>query len=90
MIVYFEPPDITPPSAVIKFAKKNNVKLLSNVINIETFPLKNFKDYKGYKKYKAVFTCITDDNICAILYKNVWQIRFATQDELKEIYIDCR
>ena len=88
MIDCIEPPPIyKPPSAVIKFAKRQRVKLLAQEKNI---PIEtNIKNIKKYKKYK-IYPCYTLNDSCTILYKNPFNIRFATKEEEKDIYFIFR
>ena len=83
---YTPPPIMKPPPAVVKFAEVNNVTLFANACNIKTVK----KSTYHYKEYKFVFPCFDNNNVCAILYKTPKHIRFATTDELNQIYWDFR
>ena len=80
-------PFLKPPSAVVRFAEKKQVKLLADNLNMEFSSNKNFNKYKGYI---GIYPCMAADDICAILYKPMRKIRFATKEELKELYLIFR
>lgn len=80
-------PLLEPPPAVVKFATKKQVKLLADDLKME---FSSTKDFKGYKGYIGVYPCMTTRDICAILYKPMHKIRFATLEELQELYLNFR
>ena len=86
MIDYAQPPIMTPPPAVIRYAEKHQVKLLYDECQIKPDDDNTF----NYKKYKGAFPCFNNSEFCTILYKNRWQVRFATPDELNELYWNFR
>ena len=85
--VYDMVPIFKPTPTVTLFAKKHGVELFANYMQIY---IEKQNNYKGYKKYKKVYPCFKNKEFCTILYKNLWQIRFATDSEINEIYIDFR
>ncbi|GEM_PF-6010682 len=86
MVIYEVPPIMKPPPAVVRYAETHQVRLFFNECRIKPEKRKGFH----YKEYKGVYPCLTDDDICIILYKNRRQMRFATPDEINELYWDFR
>lgn len=80
-------PLLEPPPAVVRFAAKKQVKLLADGLKME---FSSTRDFNGYKGYIGVYPCMTTEDICAILYKPMHKTRFATGEELQELYLNFR